>query len=99
MDGLFETVLTHPRRKETVDLMDIEVVRTFLAVVETRNFNRAAGLLNVTQSTVSMRIKALEDILGRTVFLRNRSGTSPTAAGGQFHRYASALVRTWEQAS
>ena len=78
--------------------MDIEIARTFLAVIETRNFKRAADLLNVTQSTVSMRIKALEGILGRSVFVRNRSGTSLTAAGRQFHRYAGSLVQTWNQA-
>ena len=58
MDGRFETVPTHPQRKETVDHTDIEATRTFLAIVETRNFNRTAKLLTDSQSTVSMRIKA-----------------------------------------
>lgn len=78
--------------------MDIDLARTFLAIVETGNFNRAAELIHVTQSTVSMRIKALEEMLGQPVFLRGKSGASLTPAGSLFHRYAVTLVRTWEQA-
>lgn len=78
--------------------MDIDLARTFLAIVETGNFNRAAERLNVTQSTVSMRVKALEDLLSRSLFVRSKSGTKPTAAGVQFRRYATTLVRAWEQA-
>ncbi len=78
--------------------MNIDLARTFLEIVETGNFNRAAERLRVTQSTVSMRIKALEDELGRPLFLRSKAGTELTAAGMQFRRYASTLVRVWEQA-
>ena len=78
--------------------MDINLARTFLAIVETGNFNRAADQVNVTQSTVSMRIKSLEESLGRPLFIRSKTGTSLTAAGIQFQKYAHSLVRTWEQA-
>jgi DNA-binding transcriptional LysR family regulator len=78
--------------------MNIDLARTFLEIVETGNFNKAAERLHVTQSTVSMRIKALEDELGRPLFLRSKSGTELTAAGTQFRRYATSLVRVWEQA-
>lgn len=78
--------------------MDIDLARTFLAICETGNFNRAAELINVTQSTVSMRIKALEDMLGRSLFIRGKAGASLTGAGLLFRRYATTLVRTWEQA-
>ncbi|MFZ5608491.1 MAG: LysR family transcriptional regulator [Pseudomonadota bacterium] len=78
--------------------MDLNLARTFLAVVETGNFLGAAKRLYVTQSTVSMRIKSLEDQLGRTLFERNKTGASLTPAGAQFERHAAALVRIWEQA-
>jgi LysR family transcriptional regulator, flagellar master operon regulator len=78
--------------------MNIDLARTFLEIVETGNFNKAAERLHVTQSTVSMRIKALEDELGRPLFVRSKSGTELTAAGLQFRRYATMLVRVWEQA-
>jgi DNA-binding transcriptional LysR family regulator len=78
--------------------MDIDLARTFVAVFETGNFNRAAERLNVTQSTVSTRIQNLEDQLGRTLFQRSRAGTELTSAGRQFHRHAINLVRVWQQA-
>lgn len=78
--------------------MDIDLVRTFLAVLETGNFVRAAERLNVTQSTVSMRVKSLEDAVGRPLFLRGKAGAQPTAAGLRFEYYALTMLRVWEQA-
>ncbi|WP_282130121.1 LysR family transcriptional regulator [Roseobacter litoralis] len=78
--------------------MDIELARTFLAVVETGSFFNAAGKVNVTQSTVSMRIRALEQQLGQPVFERSKTGATMTAAGRNFQRHATTLVRTWTQA-
>ena len=78
--------------------MDTELARTFLAVVATGNFISAADRLHVTQSTVSARIHALERTLGCILFVRNRGGTTLTAAGRQFQKHASTLVRTVEQA-
>lgn len=78
--------------------MDVDLARTFLAVSATRSFVRAAATLNVTQSTVSARIKALEDRLGQPVFVRNKAGAAMTPAGGKFQRHAEAFVRIWQQA-
>jgi LysR family transcriptional regulator, flagellar master operon regulator len=78
--------------------MDIELARTFLAIVEAGNFVRAAARLNVTQTTVSARVRSLEDQLRRPVFIRNKSGASLTAAGEEFLRFAPTLVQVWERA-
>ena len=78
--------------------MDIELARTFLAVVETGSFVDAASRVYVTQSTVSMRIKALEEQIGKTLFERSKAGATLTPAGAQFQKHALALVRVWEQA-
>lgn len=78
--------------------MNIEQTRTFLEVAATGNFNRAAERLNVTQSTVSARIRALEDVLGQRLFERDKAGARTTDAGRRFQRHAEALVRTWQQA-
>ncbi|CUJ84840.1 chromosome replication initiation inhibitor protein [Ruegeria denitrificans] len=40
--------------------MDIELAQTFLAIVETGTFLDAANKVHVTQSTVNMRIRTLE---------------------------------------
>ena len=78
--------------------MDTELARTFLVVVATGNFVEAANRLHVTQSTVSTRIQRLEETLGAELFVRNKAGTTLTAAGRQFQRHAALLTRTVEQA-
>lgn len=77
--------------------MDTELARTFLVVVTAGNFSTAAERLHVTQSTVSARIRALEDSLGCVLFVRNKAGTSLTPAGRQFQKHAASLVRTVEE--
>ncbi len=78
--------------------MEIEFARTFLAVAETGSFLKAAERVHITQSTVSSRIKVLEDSLGLTLFDRKKTGVALTPAGLQFVRHAQSLVRTWERA-
>jgi DNA-binding transcriptional LysR family regulator len=78
--------------------MDTELARTFLVVIATGSFVAAAQRLHVTQSTVSTRIQRLEELLGAELFVRNKAGTTLTAAGRQFQRHAALLTRTVEQA-
>jgi DNA-binding transcriptional LysR family regulator len=78
--------------------MDIELARTFLQIVTTRSFIRAAEHLNVSQTAVSARIRSLEEQLGRPLFVRNKNGASLTPAGEQFLRYAPTFVQLWERA-
>lgn len=78
--------------------MDITAAKTFLAVIEGGNFIAAARRVHVTQSTVSARIKGLEEQLGKILFIRNKASCDLTPAGHQFHRYARAMVRAWEEA-
>ena len=78
--------------------MDVDLARTFLAVVDGGSFVAAAERVYVTQSTVSMRIKTLEQRLGRTLFERSKAGATLTPAGVQFQKHAQAIVRVWEHA-
>ncbi len=78
--------------------MDIDLARTFLEVALSGSFVAAAERLHVTQSTVSTRIRQLEELLGCRLFVRNKAGASLTPAGVQFQRHAAAMVRIWEQA-
>jgi DNA-binding transcriptional LysR family regulator len=78
--------------------MDINLARTFLEIVATGNFQRAAERLHVTQTAVSARVRTLEELLGRKLFVRNKSGALLTPAGEQFLRYAQTLVQVWERA-
>ncbi len=78
--------------------MDLDQVRTFYAVVEQRSFVRAAESLNVTQSTVSARIKELEAQLGQALLVRRKSGVTLTTAGKRFQPHAATLLRVVQQA-
>jgi LysR family transcriptional regulator, flagellar master operon regulator len=78
--------------------MDTTLARTFLAIVESGSFLHAAERLHVTQTAVSARVKTLEAQLGRTLFVRNKSGATLTSAGEQFVRHATALLQVWERA-
>jgi len=78
--------------------MDTQLARTFLAVAAAGNFIGAAERLHITQSTVSARIKKLEQQLGTSLFRRGRGGAELTAPGKRFLRHAKTLVRTLEQA-
>ena len=78
--------------------MDITLARTFLEIVSSGSFLRASERLHVTQTAVSARVKTLEGLLGRPLFVRNKAGASLTAAGQQFVRHASTMVQVWERA-
>jgi DNA-binding transcriptional LysR family regulator len=76
----------------------IENIRTFLEIANCGNFNRAAETLNVTQSTVSARVKSMEDNFGQRLFKRSHNGVELTYAGQHFRQYAQNIQRLWQQA-
>lgn len=78
--------------------MDMDLVRTFLEVVETGSFIRAADSLHVTQSTVSARVKELELELKQSLFVRRKSGVTLTPAGKRFQPHAQTMMHVLRQA-
>jgi len=76
----------------------LDQIETFLDLVESRNFNRTADRLGLTQSAVSSRIKNLELAIGSELFQRGRGGAEPTAAGRRFEAYARGMLSIWSQA-
>jgi DNA-binding transcriptional LysR family regulator len=78
--------------------VNLTFLQTFLTVLETGNLNKAAERLNVTQSTVTARLDALEAALGCKLLLRSRKGTRMTRAGFELRPHAELLVNGWAQA-
>jgi LysR family transcriptional regulator, flagellar master operon regulator len=78
--------------------MNLDNLRTFLAVIETRSLVSASRRLHVTQSTVTARLNALEQEIGQKLLHRGKSGTELTSAGFKFERYAQVMVQLWRQA-
>ncbi|GAA3491579.1 LysR family transcriptional regulator [Streptomyces cremeus] len=79
--------------------VEIEAVRTFVAVVEFGQFREAAAELRVTQQAVSKRVAGLERTLGVTLFVRTARGARPTLDGQAFLPHARELLRTVERAA
>jgi len=78
--------------------LDIDALKTFLEVNRTRHFGQAANNLYVSQSTVSARIKILEDQIGMPLFVRQRNNIQLTDAGQRLIRYAENIVINWSRA-
>jgi len=62
-------------------MLDLELLKTLVAIADTGNFSSAADSIFRTPSAVSMQIKRLEDIVGKPLFTRDSRSVSPTPAG------------------
>jgi len=78
--------------------MNHSELSTFLAIIESGSLVRASTALNVTQSTVTARLKALEQEVGKTLIVRQKSGATLTPAGMRLERYANTICNLWQQA-
>ena len=79
--------------------MDLEAVRTFVAVSDAGQFSDAAAELSITQQAVSKRIAALEKDLGVRLFTRTARGAELTVDGQAFLPHARELLRAEERAA
>ena len=71
--------------------MDLNYIKTFLQVVATGNFAKAAEQLQYAQSTVTAQIHAIEQELGVPLFERVGRKNYLTPTGEEFLRYATEL--------
>ncbi|MBN3564404.1 LysR family transcriptional regulator [Aliamphritea spongicola] len=78
--------------------MDTVLLKTFLEVTHARNFGKASEILCVAPSTVSARIRQLEELLGLSLFIRNHQQVSLTPAGEHMVRHARFILNAWERA-
>ncbi|MFC6671517.1 LysR family transcriptional regulator [Marinobacterium aestuariivivens] len=78
--------------------MDTQLLQTFLEVSRTRNFGKASENLCVSPSTVSARIRQLEQHLGLSLFTRSHHQIGLTPAGERMERHARFILSAWERA-
>ena len=78
--------------------LDIDLLKTFLAIADTGSFTRAAEEVHKTQSAVSMQMKRLEDLLGRALFVRDGRASRFTADGERLIDYARRMVAINDEA-
>ena len=79
-------------------MLDLELLRSFVSVVDAGGFTRAGERVHRTQSTVSQQIKRLEDDVGQPLLNRNGKDVTPTEAGERLLSYARRLLALAEEA-
>jgi len=79
-------------------MLDLELLRSFVSVVDSGGFTRAGERVHRTQSTVSQQIKRLEDDVGQPLLNRSGKDVTPTEAGERLLSYARRLLSLAEEA-
>lgn len=72
--------------------LDLDLLRTFVAIAEKGNFSAAAQSVFRTPSAVSMQVKKMEDSLGRPLFLRDSRSVTLTADGERVLAHARRML-------
>lgn len=73
--------------------LDIDLLRSFAAVADAKQFTLAAERLSRTQSAVSMQIQRLETAVGTKLFHRSRRRVRLTSDGEKLRGYAARMLR------
>ena len=74
-------------------MLDTDQLRSFLAIVDTGSFTKAAERVNKTQSAVSMHVRRLEERLDRTLFVKQGRGAKLTEDGERLVEHARRMVQ------
>jgi DNA-binding transcriptional LysR family regulator len=74
-------------------MLDTDQLRSFLAIVDSGSFTKAAERVHKTQSAVSMHIRRLEEQLGCALFVKQGRGVKLTAEGESLIDYARRIIQ------
>lgn len=80
-------------RTERIDRL--ELMRTFIRIIEAGSLSAAAVQLGTTQATVSRRLQSLESLLGAKLILRSTHAMKLTDDGERCYQHARQLVDSW----
>ncbi|MBL4786157.1 MAG: LysR family transcriptional regulator, partial [Cohaesibacteraceae bacterium] len=72
--------------------LDLDQLRTFIAIATHGSFTRAADAVNKTQSAVSMQMRRLEDRIGKSIFIRDGRNSRLSQDGERLLEYAQRLL-------
>ncbi len=64
-----------------IPLLDLDLLRTLVAIAETGNFSAAGAEVGRTPSAISMQVRKMEETLGKPVFIRDSRSVTLTADG------------------
>jgi DNA-binding transcriptional LysR family regulator len=80
-------------------MLDLRLLRTFVAIVEAGGFTKAAERLHMTQSTLSQQLGRLEEAVGQTLVDRDARPVRPSAAGERLLGYARRILSLQQEAT
>jgi len=78
--------------------LDLDLLRGFVTVAERGGFTAAGVALGLTQSAISLKVKRLEDLLGKPVFTRGPKQVALTREGETLLAYARRMLALNEEA-
>lgn len=78
--------------------MEIESLKCFVVLSDKKKFTEAAYECNMTQSTLSKKIKKMENELGVQLFNRTMHETVLTEEGKKFYKYAKSILMMYDRA-
>ena len=79
-------------------MLDLDLLRSFVSVVDTGGFTRAGERVHRTQSTVSQQIRRLEEDMGRPLLHRDGKRVRPTEEGERLLSYARRILALADEA-
>jgi DNA-binding transcriptional LysR family regulator len=74
-------------------MLDTDQLRSFLAIVDSGSFTKAAERVHKTQSAVSMHIRRLEEQLGCALFVKHGRGARLTVEGERLIEFARRMIQ------
>ena len=74
-------------------MLDLDQLKTFVAIAESGSFTKAADAVHKTQSAVSMQMRRLEERIGKPIFARDGRASKLTEEGERLLGYARRMVR------
>lgn len=80
-----------------MEVLDYHKLKIFKTVADLKSFSKAAEVLFLTQPTVTLQVKKLENYLGVTLLKRDKSGISLTEEGKLLYEYASKIIEDYIQ--
>lgn len=75
-----------------IPLLDLDLLKTVVAIAETGSFSAAAAAVHRTPSAVSMQVKRMEELLGRAVFRRDSRSVELTPDGAFLLEHARRML-------
>lgn len=81
------------KKQERIDR--VELMRTFIRIVESGSLSAAARQLETTQATISRRLQSLESLLGAKLILRSTHAMKLTDDGERCYQHARQVVDAW----